>query len=158
MKELELGEGTVRSILDILKKKKLITSTRQGHSLAEKGKEVLREIKDIIEIKKLISKKIFPDHKKTAVLVKKYDKDIKIDYELRDTAVKNKADGALIFLFDKKLIIPDYECRGDFKELDDLFDYKNKDLLIITFAGSYKNSETSALKVAEAVNANLNIL
>lgn len=158
VKELELGEGTMRSILGILKKKGLIISTRQGHSLAEKGKALLREINTIIKIKKLISKKIFPNLKKTAVLLKKYAKKTKISYRLRDIAVKNNAEGALIFLFDKKLMIPDYEYKKEFKELENLFDYKNKDILIITFADSYKKSETSALKVAESVNANLDIL
>ena len=40
-KELELGEGTIRTILDILKRKKLISSTRKGHFLTGKGSRLI---------------------------------------------------------------------------------------------------------------------
>jgi len=152
-KELELGEGTIRSILGILKSRGLITSTRQGHLLTKDGKALLKRINENIEIKNF-SSKIFGKNKKTAFLLKKYDKGIKVDYELRDIAVRSGAEGALIFLFDEKLIIPDYD-KKNFAELNNLFDYKNKDMLIITFADSYKASETAAIKVAEAVNKSL---
>jgi len=152
-KELNLGEGTIRSILGILKGKGLITSTRQGHLVTKDGKALLKRINENIEIKNF-SSKIFGKNKKTALLLKKYDKNIKIDYKLRDIAVKNKAEGALIFLFDGKLIIPDYDEKN-FNELNKLFDYKNKNILIITFADSYKASETAAIKVAESVNKSL---
>lgn len=158
VKEIGLGEGTIRSILDILKGKGLIESTRQGHSLTEKGKLLLKEIKENIEMKNFTSKKLFPKYKKTAILVKKYNNDVKIDYKLRDIAVKNNAEGALIFLFDKKLLIPDYEYKQEFKELNELFNYKNKNILVVTFADSYKISETAAIKVVEAVNDKLNVL
>ena len=38
-KDLELGEGTVRTILEILKAKKLLDSTKRGHFLSKKGAE-----------------------------------------------------------------------------------------------------------------------
>ena len=153
VRELGLGEGTIRNILDILKNKGFISSTRQGHLLTKKGKALLKRINENIEIKNF-SSKIFAKNKKTALLLKKYNKDTKVDYKLRDIAVKNKAEGALIFLFDKKLVIPDYNKRN-FDELNKLFDYKNKNILIITFADNYKTSETAAIKVAESVNDEL---
>jgi len=148
--ELGLGEGTVRSILDILKSKGLINSTRQGHDMTDKGKSLLENID--IEIKNISSDRIFPKYKKTAVLVRKYNKKVKIDYKLRDIAVKAGADGAVILVFDGKLKIPEHEASNEFDELNGIFEYKNGNILIIAFADSYKKSETAGLKVAEAVN------
>ncbi|MBU1854791.1 MAG: hypothetical protein KKF89_03655, partial [Nanoarchaeota archaeon] len=39
VEKLELGEGTIRTILSFLKEKKLLKSNRPGHYLSKKGKE-----------------------------------------------------------------------------------------------------------------------
>jgi len=52
-KSLELGEGTIRSILDILKEKGYLQSNNTGHYLSEKGKTIVKKIKDRIDIEKI---------------------------------------------------------------------------------------------------------
>ncbi len=146
VKELELGEGTTRTILDILKNKKLITSSRQGHSLTEKGKLFLKKLKDVFEIKKFDSKKIYPEYKKVALLIKKADKQIN-PVALRDIAVKNGAEGALIFECRKSLVLYGERKSQGFEELKDVFNYKDSQLLILVFAEKLKNAENSALSL-----------
>ena len=53
--ELRLGEGTVRTILDILKGIGLLDSSRVGHFLSGKGKEVHENIYKDIDGPKAIS-------------------------------------------------------------------------------------------------------
>jgi hypothetical protein len=156
VEKLDLGEGTVRTVLDLLKKKKLIKSTQSGHSYSSKGQSIIDKINKTIQLRKLESKKIFQEHKKVALLLKN-KKDINVNYKLRDIAVKNGAEGALIFVYNGKLTLPGAEG-NEFKELDDLFDYAKNDLLIITFSGSYRWSENAALAVAIEVDKELSNL
>jgi predicted transcriptional regulator len=153
VKKLGLGEGTVRTVLDILKKKELIKSTQLGHSYSGKGKFIIDKINKIIQSKKLESKTIYKDYKKVALLLKN-KKDVDVDYKLRDVAVKNGAEGALIFIYKDKLILPGVE-HTKFKELDDIFKYNKNDLLIIAFSPSYRWSENAALAVAIEVDKEL---
>lgn len=157
-KKLELGEGTVKSILNILKNKKLIVPTNKGHVLSNKGSNVLKNINEIMDMpKELVSKKIYPENKKTGIVVKKYNKNLKI-YILRDTAVKNGADGALIFNYEKTLTLPESESEDDFSELEDVFDVRKNNILILSFAEDSRTTENSALAVAFEMNKSLRTL
>lgn len=156
VKRLGLGEGTVRSVLNILKKKKNISSTRKGHSLTNKGNKLLKKINNMIEIRKIDSDVIYPKSKKVGILVKKGRKG-KIDYRLRDIAVKNKADGAVIFVFDKHLYLPNVDYSRRFVELEKEFNFKKGNLLIISFANNYKSAESGALAIAMGICKDLNI-
>ncbi len=156
VKRLGLGEGTVRTILNLLKKKKIISSTRQGHSLSDKGNKLLKKINSIIEIKKIDSDVIYHNKKKVGVLVKGRKKG-KIDYRLRDIAVKNKADGAVIFVFDKRLYLPNVDYTSRFSDLEKEFNFKKGNLLIISFANNYKNAESGALAIAVNICKDLNM-
>ncbi len=156
VKKLGLGEGTVRSVLDILKKKKNIISTRQGHSLTNKGKTLLKKINNLIEIKKIDSDAIYPKQKKIGILIKGRKKG-KIDYRLRDIAVKNKAEGAVIFVFEKRLYLPNVDYTSRFSDLEKEFNFKKGNLLIISFATNYKDAESGALAIAINICKDLNI-
>ena len=46
---LDLGEGTVRSILDILKENNFLESNKNGHYLSPKGDNFVQKIKNNIE-------------------------------------------------------------------------------------------------------------
>jgi len=156
-KKLQLGEGTVKSILRILKEKKLTESTNKGHVLSEKGKKVLKDILDIITVPKMIfSKNIYPNHIKSGILVKSY-KEKKKTYALRDIAVKKGSEGALIFYFDKKLRLLESGYKQDFSELENYFDLKKDNLLILTFSKNLRTGENSALAIAFEINKKLKI-
>jgi len=102
-KSLELGEGTIRSILNILKAKELLNSDKKGHSLTKKGSEFLKRIEQqISRFKEIENKKFFPSQKKIGIIIKNIGKLIET-YKLRDIAVKNGADGAILLEYHNKL-------------------------------------------------------
>ena len=162
--KLGLGEGTVRTILDILKHKNLIYSTKKGHSLTEKGSLFFKKIEKSIVVKRLILEDFYPELEKAVVLLKKADKSIKISFEQRDIAVKQGAEGAVILKFDNTLYIPDAginfkeSYKKTYDEIIKCFDFKKGDILVICFASSLKNAENGALAIALTMSKELNDL
>lgn len=152
VKKIGLGEGTVRTLLDILKDKGIITSGRKGHALNKNGTVMLTRLNSLIEIKGFSSQKIYPEHKKIALLVRGAGK-VRINIEHRDIAVRNGAFGALLLRYDSRLIMP--ECDFDSSDLDSLFSYNNGDILVVTFADTYRNAENAALAVASGISPKL---
>ncbi len=153
-KSLGLGEGTIRAILDILKKNKLLESNNKGHYLSAKGTMIVKKIRNNINMKKIDLIKISPNKKTVAVHIKKSNK-IGKSYLLRDAAVKNGADGALILKYDKKLRFYDSDYKQGFSELENKFDLDKNDLVIVAYADSYKLAEHGALAAAINVNNDL---
>lgn len=146
---LELGEGTVRTILDILKKKGLTKSTNKGHIFTEKGialrKKIFSRIIPPVEVKL----HFYKEFKRVAVIYNA-EKKLKIDYSLRDVAVRNNAEGAIILRYEKgKGLVMDQDTGYTFEYLEERFKFKNNDLLIITFAKELRDAENSALAVVE---------
>ncbi|MCH8003097.1 MAG: DUF4443 domain-containing protein [Nanoarchaeota archaeon] len=153
-KELDLGEGTVRSILNILKGNNLLESNKKGHNLSNAGSNIVKKIKDCIDIKKIDLANISPNKKKIGVHIKN-PKEIEKSHILRDEAVKNGADGAIILNYEEKLRLYDSDYEQDFSELENKFDLSNKDLVIVAYADSYKLAEHGALAAAIHVDSNL---
>ena len=151
-RELELGEGTVRTMLKILKSKKLLDSTKKGHFLSKKGNETLSKIYEFISAPKIVAMgKIYPNTKKICILIRNVQ-NLKELYRLRDIAVKNKADGAIILKFDGKLYAPESGYEQDYKELEKYFDFRNKDVLVIAFSSEKRHAENGALAIAIELN------
>lgn len=151
-RELELGEGTLRTILNILKSKKLLDSTKKGHFLSKKGTGVLNQIYEYIDIPKhLAIKSLYPNLKKIGVLIKNIS-NLKELYKLRDIAVKNSAEGALILKFENKLYAPESDYEQDYRELESYFDFKNNDVLVIAFSNEKRHAENGALAIAIELN------
>ena len=150
---LELGEGTVRTILEILKSKKLLDSTKKGHFLSKTGSETLNQIYDCISGPKNITmQSLYPNSKKIGVLVRNIQ-NLKELYKLRDIAVKNGSDGAIILMYEGKLYAPESEHTHDYKELEKYFDFNNKDILIIAFSNKSRHAENGALAIAIELNS-----
>jgi hypothetical protein len=150
-KSLGLGEGTVKSILLILKQKGLIKSGNKGHSLSKKGSFIISKIRGIIETKKIGQIGILPDKKIIALQIKN-QKDIGKAYVLRDVAVKNGADGALILKYDKRLILCDSDYNAKLGNLESEFKLKKNYYIIMAYASSYKLAEHGALATAAYLN------
>lgn len=145
--ELGLGEGTVRGIFNILKERKLIGSTAQGHFLTEQGRQLYNRIGELIEIKRAVSGRLYPKYKKVCIRVKNPE-NAKADYQLRDVAVKCGAEGAIIFRFGNgRLNLPQLKAKR-FADFDSLFNYGEGDIMIVAFAESYYKAENGALAVA----------
>lgn len=146
-RELELGEGTVRTILNTLKSKNLLDSTKKGHFLSKKGHDTLNQVYKMISLPKNITiQNIYPNFKKIGVLIKNISK-VKELYKLRDIAVKNGADGALILRFENRLYAPESDYKQDYTELEKYFNFDNNDLLVIAFSNEKRNAEIGALAV-----------
>ena len=151
-KELELGEGTIRTILNILKYKNLINSTKKGHFLSKTGRGLLDEILNNISIPKVVtSKSLYPNFKKIGVVVRNTS-DLKGLYKLRDIAVKNGAEGAVILRYENKLYAPESSYEQNYKELEEYFDFENNDVLVISLSNKNRNAENGALAIAIELN------
>ncbi len=153
-KVLTLGEGTIRSILNILQEKDLLDSNNKGHYLSAKGNTIVKKIRNNINMKKIDLLNIFPTKKKIAIHIKNPDR-IDKSYVLRDKAVKNGADGALILNYNKRLRLCDSDSEEDFSEIENKFDLEKNDLVIVTYADSYKLAEHGALAVVIGLNNDL---
>jgi len=156
MKNLELGEGTIRTILNLLKEKKLLKSNRPGHFLSKKGKERKEKIREKINGPKKLALKEYKGLKSCGLLIKKPSKK-KITLDLRDEAIRSGAYSAIMFLYDKDLAIPflDYKYKRenpeDYRKIIESFEFKKGNILIITFAKYYRTCENSAIAVAQKI-------
>lgn len=147
-KELELGEGTIRTILGILKSKSLLSSTKKGHFLSKNGKAIFDLIiKSINAPKAFKAESFYPEYNKTGVHIKNARASGQI-YRLRDIAVKNGAEGAIILKFDDTLYAPEAGIRQDFGKLERQFDFRKGDVLVVGFSSSKRGAENGALSVA----------
>ena len=154
-KELGLGEGTIRTILDILKAKKLTQSDKKGHYLSSKGSSLLKEISSRVSSPKIISADIvYPNLKKAGAVIRDVGRIDKI-YRFRDIAVKNGAEGALILRFDGRLFAPESGYRQDFKEFENHFELQNNDIVVIAFSEDRRSAENGVLAIAVEISSGL---
>jgi biotin operon repressor len=155
---LGLGEGTVRSILDKLKENGFIVSDKKGHSLSARGRDMICKIKKNMKIDKVNLSEIFKGKKIVAIQIKKIMKSrAGRAYELRDVAVKNGADGALILEFDRGLELFEKDSHHDynFDILKKKFDLEAGDFVIVAYADSYRLAEHGAMAVAVKLDKQL---
>ena len=154
-KELGLGEGTVRTILNILKSKKLLDSTKKGHFLSNKGIATLNSILECISAPKSVSiHNLYPSLKKVAVVIKNI-KSLNNLYKLRDLAVKNGADGAIILKFEGRLYAPESDYEHNYQDLEKYFELINNDVVAVAFSDNVKNAENGAFAIAIKLCSNL---
>ena len=77
---------------------------------------------------------------------------------LRDEAVKNGAEGALILKYDKKLEFYDSNYKEDLSSIESKFnktDLNKDDIVIVAYADSYKLAEHGALAAAISLDYSL---
>lgn len=150
-----IGEGSVRTILKILRHEKLVKITQNGISLSFKGEEKLKAYP--IKMAEINANEMTIGSFDVAVHVKKSAHRIKDGLEQRDEAIKVGAKGATtIICKDKKLIIPsELDIKTEYpmieKRLHKLFDLNDKDVIIIGTADSREKAEDGALAAAFAI-------
>lgn len=148
--EMDIGEGTLRTILDILKNKGYADSTTKGHQLSKEGAKKYDELLSYFTLPEEIKlKTVYPDMVKKGMLVRSLqdnplDKDLDF-VKLRDVAVKNGAEGALIFQYKDKLTLPLH--RGKFPVLERDFDFARDDLLITAMSPDQKWADIGAFAI-----------
>jgi len=124
--ELELGEGSIKTLMRHLKMQHLIESTNAGTKMTKKGNSFYSELLTSIPSEISLSKCAVTLGKfNFAVLVKQMSSMIKDGIAQRDTAIRMGASGATTLLFkDNKFLIP----QTDFDSLED--DYQLSEQLI----------------------------
>jgi len=146
--KLCIGEGSVRTILDTLKEKRLLDSTQKGHMLSDAGNNLIKKIKAIIDLPKEITiASIYPELNKYSLLLRKHDKR-EINYKVRDVAVKEGSEGAMIFEYDESLILPGVQTKLKFKEIEEQYDLKKGDIVVVSLAKDIETGTRSALAVS----------
>lgn len=103
--KLRIGEGSMRTVLNQLKRQGLITSSRVGHSLTDKGRRALGQPFEFVQVDVggLVVGKV-----SVATIVRGAATRVKRGIEQRDEAIKAGAQGATVLIFDKgRLKFPD---------------------------------------------------
>ena len=154
-KELELGEGTTRTLLKHLKKEGLIEGSRHGITFSDNGKKLFSDLRS-----KISEETDWPNSPLTvgsfniAVLVRKAAHGVRRGLEQRDAAIKAGALGATTLIFSRnKLTMPSSE-EDVFKGISSVHDMlvselspKENDVIIIG-SGENKTSAEIGAKMA----------
>jgi predicted transcriptional regulator len=152
MKEMEMGEATIKTLVKRLKENKLIVSSTKGNVLTKKGNELLEKIlKKISRPIKIDMSEYTVGKYNTAILVKNSSKKVKFGVEQRDEAIKIGADGATTLICsDNKLIFPgcNRKITGLEKTLRGHFNIENGDVIVIGSGPTKKISEEASIIAA----------
>ena len=152
--ELDLGEGSVRTILKRLKDSGLIVSTPGGHELTEKGEGEMKESPELLE---LDAGELTVGETDVAAVVRSAASKIRFGVEERDEAIKAGAKGATVLVFKNgELVFPDetvdVETRVE-SELEDFFHLENGDVVIIGTGQNRKQAEKGVLAAVEYLSS-----
>ena len=152
MKEMEMKEATIKTLVKRLKKNKLIEPSTKGNLLTKKGNDLLKKILTKISRPIEIDMTDYTVGKfNTAILVKNSSKKVRFGIEQRDEAIKMGADGATTLICsDNKLVFPglDRNIVNLEKTLRKFFKFENGDVIIIGSGSTKKISEEASIKVA----------
>lgn len=149
---LGVGEGSVRTILKRLKKEGFIKSGRMGQLLSEKGGSYVQNL-----FKYFTAPKEFGPVKnggfESVIIVHERADRIKTGFEQRDIAVNAGSEGVLVLNYKNgKLEFPTSDVKlSDFPDLIEKlkgFRFRENDVAIIAFAGTYPKAEDGAIAVA----------
>jgi hypothetical protein len=157
--ELELGEGTIKTLLRHLKMQNLIESTNAGTTMTKNGNLFFSELSDSMPREIGLSKCAITLGKYNyAVLVKQMSSAIRSGIEQRDAAIKMGASGATTLLFkENKFLIPriDYDALKDnhllSEQLIENLHPQDGDVLIIGSDNRSKKKAEFAAKSAALV-------
>ncbi len=158
VRELGVGEGSVRTILGRLRGEGLITSDKLGHALTGKGEgEVQNYLKKFTLPERFSLEGIgLPEvegTEKCLVVVFNSTGKIKSGMEQRDTALSSGAKGALVIVFGGGgLRFPNTDIKlSDFPDLAGVLgglSLREGDAVVISFGDSYARAEDGAVAVA----------
>jgi predicted transcriptional regulator len=152
MEKLGIGEGSMRTIMEQLRSRGLIISSRGGHSLTEKGRKLLGTFPVFkwVDVTGLTVGKF-----SVATVVRGVAKKVGKGMEQRDEAIKVGADGATILVFKKgRLQFPDsfYDVRKkDSEMIIDTFKPREGDVIVIGTARDVRLAEQGARAAAETL-------
>jgi DNA-binding MarR family transcriptional regulator len=154
-RELDIGQGAVRTLIGRLRDAGLITTLKSGCSLTDKGFRLWKEYRSTI--KKIGIEKnelTFADHN-VAVLVKNRGQKVQTGMEQRDAAVMAGAKSATTILFrEGRLVFPSTirEVDKDFPkasaQIVKLLEPQENDAIVVVSSDSPRRAEYAALAAA----------
>ncbi len=147
---LGIGEGSVRTILNKMTQEELISNSRDGAILTERGKRRLLSMG--IEISPVDLPRTLGGKYACAVLVREAGKLVDNGREQRDDAVRAGAEGAVtVVMKSNELVFPADSFRLDKAESDLLtkvFMIKDGDVVVMGFGPTYRDAEKGAVSAA----------
>ncbi|MDR1954927.1 MAG: DUF2111 domain-containing protein [Candidatus Methanoplasma sp.] len=156
---LNIGEGSTRTILDMLQKDGLITINKNGVFLTKKGTETWKAIR--MDVQSVRVPELTISHIDCAVRVPRAAVNVKSGCEERDTAIKKGAAGATTLVcFKGVLIFPGSYYPVDQKienTLRSCFDINNGDAIIIGTAADAEKAELGAVTAGLELMGGLHI-
>ncbi|MFA5771436.1 MAG: DUF4443 domain-containing protein [Thermoplasmata archaeon] len=150
--KVNVGEGSIRSILSILKKHGLVTIKQNGVSLTRKGRELFFSIP--IKKDRIPKTELAICECNVAIHIKNTERLITDGLKQRDDAIKAGASGATtIVVSNGELILAkalnvDVSYPSIARILREKFKLENNDAVIIGTADNYEKAEEGALAAA----------
>ncbi|MBS7647079.1 MAG: DUF4443 domain-containing protein [Candidatus Bathyarchaeia archaeon] len=154
--KLKIGQGAARTIINRLKEADLISTSKMGCTLTEKGWKLWNEYKEIFQKKMEIERcKLVDATYNFMMLAKNCGHKIKSGMEQRDAAVRAGAKGAVTIVFkDGRLTIPsvNMDFARDFPKVADQIikslQPEENDVIVISGADASDLAEYSAAAAA----------
>jgi hypothetical protein len=156
-KELQLGEGSVRTLLTRLQESGLVKMERGGCRLTESGASIYRELAKMITKPKLVDAgPLSQGAWNYAILIRGSAVKIGSGLEQRDAAVRAGASGATTLLYvGGRFSLPGVDVDVEktypspfWRTLRDLLSPRDGDCIIVVGASSAKDAERGALTAA----------
>lgn len=154
--ELRVGEGAMRTIINRLKKARIISTSKAGCQLTVKGLKLLKEYRKIFGRRARIEEaKLMPTAFNSAILVKNSGDKVKSGIEQRDAAVRVGAKGVTTIIFKNgRLIIPSVcdDLSKNYPEIAEkliaLLQPEENDVIVVAGADSSELAEYGAAAAA----------
>ena len=150
--KLGIGEGSTRTILDRLKERGLVTSSRSGHALTAKGR---RWIGKPFEYVRIDAGGLTVGEVDVATIIRAAADKVKRGIEQRDEAIKAGADGATVLIFKgKRLRFPDSFMGIEEKiarTIVEALKPREGDVIVIGTAGDAAKAEAGARAAARSL-------
>jgi len=152
-KELEMGEGSTRTLVRRLKEAGLATVAKKGCILTEKGENLWKLFKSTFPKKvRLKENELTPSAYNVAVLAKGLGNRVSAGMEQRDAAITSGARWATTLVFRKgRLLIPgvseniEKEYPKAFRQIADTLRPEEEDAIVVVGADTLKKAECGAL-------------
>ncbi len=154
----EFGEGSIKSMIKILKNNDFVSTEKKGNKLTEKGKKYFSEIYKFISPIIKINQDIFRDNLDCyGCILRKYNRNKQEKlYVARENGIRVGCNSAMILTCENDLLKAQYVEEFNFNFLKKEFDIKNKELLIVTSSNKKTIAEKGILTISCYLNEELN--
>ena len=147
-----IGEGSIRNILRILSKRKLVVTTPKGSELSPKGKKIFEQAMELFTLPKKIKYDVFKDGLDGyASVVKKYERErIKELYKARDFAIRKGCHSAMVLICNRSgsIKIP-YVRKWNFNALHEELEVLPNQLVVLASSKTRKITEKGIFSILE---------